>query len=49
MRRAPIWSRSSTQARGCAVEVIMKDVSTVRYQPQRLWAWARMAMEVAEG
>ncbi len=33
------------QARGCAVEVIMKDVSTVRYHPQRLWAWEKMAME----
>ncbi|MHB1295185.1 MAG: hypothetical protein ACYC4R_09345 [Anaerolineae bacterium] len=31
---------------GCAVEVIMKDVSTVRYAPQRLWDWAAMAAEV---
>jgi hypothetical protein len=37
-----------TQARGCHVELIMKDVSTVRYQPQRLWEWARIAVEVAE-
>jgi hypothetical protein len=29
----------------CHVELIMKDVSTVRYQPQRLWEWARIAME----
>jgi hypothetical protein len=36
------------QARGCHVELIMKDISTVRYQPQRLWQWARMAAEVAE-
>jgi hypothetical protein len=35
-------------ARGCHVELIMKDVSTVRYKPQRLWEWARIAMEVAE-
>ncbi len=26
----------------------MKDISTVRYHPQRLWEWARIAMEVAE-
>jgi hypothetical protein len=26
----------------------MKDISTVRYQPQRLWEWARMATEVTE-
>lgn len=36
------------RARGCHVELIMKDISTVRYQPQRLWQWAAMAMEVAE-
>ncbi|MCY3021581.1 MAG: hypothetical protein NTW87_21410 [Planctomycetota bacterium] len=36
------------RARGCHVELIMKDISTVRYQPQRLWEWARMAMELAE-
>jgi hypothetical protein len=35
-------------ARGCHVELIMKDISTVRYQPQRLWEWARIAAEVAE-
>ncbi|MBT9150981.1 MAG: hypothetical protein DDT40_01162 [candidate division WS2 bacterium] len=33
--------------RGCVVEVIMKDISTVRYQPQRLWEWSKMAMETA--
>ena len=35
-------------ARGCHVELIMKDISTVRYQPQRLWEWARIASEVAQ-
>lgn len=35
-------------ARGCHVELIMKDISTVRYQPQRLWEWAAIAMEVAQ-
>ena len=34
-------------ARGCHVELIMKDISTVRHQPQRLWEWAAIAMEVA--
>ena len=33
-------------AKGCHVEFIMKDISTVNYQPQRLWEWAEMAMEV---
>ncbi|MCX7007988.1 MAG: hypothetical protein NTY53_12205 [Kiritimatiellaeota bacterium] len=32
----------------CHVELIMKDISTVRYQPQRLWEWEKIAMEVAE-
>ena len=35
------------QARGCHVELIMKDISTVRRQPQRLWEWARIAIEEA--
>jgi len=34
---------------GCAVEIILKDISTVRYQPQRLWDWTRMAMEAVDG
>jgi len=33
-------------ARGCSVEVIMKDISTVRYDPRRLWRWCEIAMEV---
>ena len=34
---------------GCPLELILKDISTVRYQPQRLFEWARVAMEVAQG
>ncbi|MFI5378862.1 MAG: hypothetical protein ACHRHE_06180 [Tepidisphaerales bacterium] len=33
---------------GCHVELIMKDISTVRRQPQRLWEWSRIATEEAE-
>jgi hypothetical protein len=36
------------KARGCHVELILKDISTVRRDPQRLWQWARIASEVAE-
>jgi hypothetical protein len=36
------------KAHGCVVEVIMKDISTVRYEPQRLWEWAKMATELSE-
>ena len=31
---------------GCPVEFILKDISTVRYEPQRLWEWADIAMKV---
>ncbi len=33
-------------AKGCHVELIMKDISTVGYQPQKLWEWADLAMKV---
>ncbi len=32
---------------GLHVELIMKDISTVRYEPQRLWEWARIASELS--
>jgi hypothetical protein len=32
---------------GCPLELILKDVSTVNYDPRRLWRWAEIAMEVA--
>ena len=34
---------------GCPLELIMKDISTVIYQPQRLWKWAKIAMQVVGG
>ena len=36
------------KAHGCVVEVIMKDRSIVRYEPQCPWEWARMASELTE-
>lgn len=36
------------RARGCCVELIMKDISTVGYDPRRLWEWAELAVRVAE-
>jgi len=35
------------RGRGCHVELIMKDISTVRYDPKRLWEWSDIAMETA--
>jgi len=40
--------RALGAARGCAVEIIMKDISTVHYEPRRLWEWAQIATEEAE-
>jgi hypothetical protein len=31
---------------GCPLELILKDISTVNYQPQRLWEWARIAQRL---
>ncbi len=36
------------RARGCHVEIILKDISTVRYDPRRLWEWEKIAMEVVQ-
>jgi len=33
----------------CPLEMILKDISTVRYQPERLSQWSKIAMEVANG
>jgi hypothetical protein len=50
------WDRKSAEAElrrmleatcGEHVEIILKDISTVRFEPQRLWQWADMAMELA--
>ncbi|MCI8597845.1 MAG: hypothetical protein HFJ10_05310 [Lachnospiraceae bacterium] len=32
---------------GCCTEVIIKDISTVRNEPERLWRWMEIAMETA--
>jgi hypothetical protein len=31
---------------GCPLEIILKDISTVRKEPWRLWKWAEIAMQV---
>lgn len=42
-------SRDACEKYGCPLELILKDISTVRYEPQRLFKWAEVAMEVAGG
>jgi hypothetical protein len=36
------------QSNGCAVEIILKDISTVRYDPKRLWEWVEIAQAMLE-
>ena len=31
---------------GCSLEFILKDISTVRHEPQRIFEWARIAMSI---
>jgi hypothetical protein len=40
-------ARDACARHGCPLEFILKDISTVRYQPQRLWEWTRVAADVA--
>ena len=42
-------TRHVCEKHGCPLELILKDISTVGYQPDRLFQWARIAMEVACG
>ncbi len=36
------------QTKGCNIELIMKDISTVKYRPQKLWAWAGIARDAID-
>ena len=42
-----IATRKVCEKNGCPLELILKDISTVRYEPQRIFEWANTAMEVA--
>jgi len=42
-----IATRKVCEKHGCPLEFILKDISTVRYQPERLSQWAQVAMQVA--
>ena len=39
-------TKAVADAAGCAGEFILKDISTVKYEPERLWEWASIAREV---
>ena len=42
-------SRRVCEKHGCPLELILKDISTVRYEPERLFQWAQIAKEVVDG
>jgi len=42
-------TREICAAHGCPLELILKDISTVRYDPGRLFEWGRIAMDVVGG
>jgi hypothetical protein len=42
-------TRRNCDYHGCPLEFIMKDISTVRFEPERLFKWAQVAMQVVGG
>jgi len=44
-----VQTRTICEERGCPLELIQKDITTVKHEPQRLFEWGRIAMEVATG
>ena len=49
VRQDLLATRKACEKHGCPLEFILKDISTVRYQPERLFQWADIAMQVACG
>jgi hypothetical protein len=49
VRRDLLATREVCEKYNCPLEIILKDISTIRYQPERLSQWAKAAMEVAGG
>ncbi|MGD0090010.1 MAG: hypothetical protein ABSE73_08825, partial [Planctomycetota bacterium] len=44
-----LTTRKVCEKHDCPLELILKDISTVRYHPERLTEWAKVAMEVVDG
>ncbi len=49
VRKSLLATRAVCEQHGCPLEYILKDISTVRYQPERLAQWATVAMQVVGG
>ena len=43
-----VLAETLAKARGARIEIILKDITTLRQQPRRLWMWEKLAMQVAE-
>jgi hypothetical protein len=46
VREDLLATRRVCEKHGCPLELILKDISTVRYEPQRLFRWSEIAMQV---
>lgn len=49
VRQDLLATRKVCEKHGCPLEIILKDISTVRYQPERLFQWAQIAMKTVGG
>jgi hypothetical protein len=49
VREDLLATRRVCEKHGCPLEIILKDISTLRYEPQRLFKWAEVAMQVVGG
>jgi len=49
VREDLLATRRVCEKYGCPLELILKDISTVRYEPERLFQWAQIAKEVVGG
>ena len=49
VRQDLITTRDVCEKYNCPLELILKDISTVRYEPERLFEWAKIAMQVVGG
>jgi hypothetical protein len=49
VRENLVTTRDICERYGCPLEYTVKDISTIRYEPERLEEWARIAMDVVGG
>ena len=49
VRKDLVATREVCEKHHCPLELILKDISTVRYEPERLSQWAEVAMDVVGG